>query len=608
MKSTRKRSGSGAPRGRTSRRAAREESPDDAIERDRGSGRKDHLRYQRESTGKGRKKVLTRRERKEREVERASSSEEESSAGSRERVRSKPTKRVKQREYEGPGGAGKSRSEENREGRVGRCARRGERVKRRPRMVVSSEDESCVESRDRSRVRQRSGVERCEGRGCRGCVGGKRGRKASRAARQRLRTEPGFRVKNTARSPSTSSESSSDELEREMARVALKDSQSSSSEMDCGGKVPHTSRGKMARKGDVRGDPPPLKRVKRVRNAEEFEARMHNRPKREKQVLTYDGSTSWKDFYVHFEACKEYNKWTDREATYQLFTCCQGNALTALSVNDVDPKEMKYDELVKLMGKEFGPRECSELYFHELSKREQKPGESLYDLGQDIKRLTALAYPRTERKERDRIAREHFKGAITDPELRKELFRTHPDTLEAAVQGALAVESFYRTERTKGRNRLAFSRVAETGEVPFESGAEVDKQMDENLGAKIREMERKMDRVAREMEVKKESRVERRDRSPVARRTSWDGRESAGTKQGRSGVCYSCQQPGHVARYCPQVVCFRCRESGHRIQDCLHKSVVCNKCRMEGHIARFCSSSGNGVRPTQGPVGRLMTQ
>ena len=324
-----------------------------------------------------------------------------------------------------------------------------------------------------------------------------------------------------------------------MARVDLKGGQPSSrEEMGCGDKVSRVSRKKEVRKDDAWGDPPPLKRVKRVRNAEEFEARMHNKPKREKQVLTYNGSTSWKDFYVHFEACKEYNKWTDREATSQLFTCCQGNALTALSVNDVDPKEMKYDELVKLMGKEFGPRESSELYFHELSKWEQKPGESLYNLGQDIKMLTALVYPQTERKERDRIAREYFKGAITDPELRKELFRTHPDTLEAAVQGELAVESFYRTERTKGRNRLAFGCVAETSGVPCESGA--DEKVDEKFGAKMREMERKVEIVAKEMEAKKASEMEGGEGNPVIRGVSWDSRETAGMSQGWNGVCYSC--------------------------------------------------------------------
>ena len=45
-----------------------------------------------------------------------------------------------------------------------------------------------------------------------------------------------------------------------------------------------------------------------------------------------------------------------------------------LGINDVDPKERKYSELDrKLIGKEFGPSECSDLYFHELSKREQTP-------------------------------------------------------------------------------------------------------------------------------------------------------------------------------------------------------------------------------------------
>ena len=101
------------------------------------------------------------------------------------------------------------------------------------------------------------------------------------------------------------------------------------------------------------------------------------------------------------------------------------------------------------MKNEFGPRECSENYFHELSKREQKPGESLYMMAQDIKRLTSLAYPKTERSERDRIARQCFKQAIADLDIRKELFRAKPETLEEAVQEAQAVESFYSMERNK---------------------------------------------------------------------------------------------------------------------------------------------------------------
>ena len=220
-----------------------------------------------------------------------------------------------------------------------------------------------------------------------------------RCTRQRKRSNSESRARSAVQSPSLFAESSLNELDGGMVHVEIRGRQAYE-EMDCGDNVHSTDRNRKVRESecDVWDDLPPMQRVERVQNAEEYDPKLHSKPKREKQPLTYDGNTSWKDFCVHFEACKEYNKWTDQEATYQLFTCCRGNALNMLGVNDVDPKEMKYSELVKLMGKEFGPRECSELYFYELSKREQKPGESLHSLGQDIKRLTALAFPRIERK------------------------------------------------------------------------------------------------------------------------------------------------------------------------------------------------------------------
>ena len=271
-------------------------------------------------------------------------------------------------------------------------------------------------------------------------------------------------------------------------------------EVDCGDNVHITDRNRKVREGecDVWNDAPLILRAKRVRIAEEYDPKLHSKPKREKQTLTYDGNTLWKDFYVHFEACKVYNSWTD-----QLFTCCRGNALTVLGVNDVNPKENKYSELVKLMGKEFGPRECSELYFHELSKREKKPGGSLYSLGQNIKRLAALAFPRIERKERVRIALEHFKQAVADPELRRELFRTHPDTLEDAVHDAMAVESFYRLERTKERSRLAFSRVVEAREVPMESVADIEKRMGVQVEDRLMYVKRRFDMLEKKIEAKR---------------------------------------------------------------------------------------------------------
>ena len=471
--------------------------------------------------------------------------------------------------------------------------------------VVSSEERSGVKDRGRGRTRQEICVKqrRYGGRSDTGKSRSEVNRESriDGCNRQRKRTNSEFRARSAVQCPSLLAEVSSNELGGGAAQVEIR-GRYAYEEMDCGDNVHSTGRNGKVREGEcgVCDDSSPMQRVKRVQNAKEYDPTLHSKPKGEKQPLTYDGNTSWKDFYVHFEACKVYNGWTDREATYQLFTCCRGNALTMLGVNDVDPKEMKYSELVKLMGKEFGPRECSELYFHELSKREQKPGESLRRLGQDIKRLTALAFPRIERKERDRIALEHFKQAVADPELRKELFRTHPDTLEDAVDGALAVESFYRLERIKERSRLAFTRVVEAREVPPESVADVKKRMDVQVEDRVRDMERRVDILEKEMEARRTSEVEGKRGCSTAVRGGFGeargSRGSVGKSPGRSGVCYSCQKPGHVARYCTQVVCFRCREPGHQARDCSHKSVVCKRCRSEGHTARFCTSLGNDGR------------
>ena len=103
--------------------------------------------------------------------------------------------------------------------------------------------------------------------------------------------------------------------------------------------------------------------------------------------------------------------------------------------------------------------------FLEVGRREQQPGESLHDLGLEIKRLTTLAHPRTDKVERDRIAREHFKRAITDPKLKEELFRARPETLSDAIAKAEIVESLYMSEQNKVRSRIGTCRREAEGAI-----------------------------------------------------------------------------------------------------------------------------------------------
>ena len=77
----------------------------------------------------------------------------------------------------------------------------------------------------------------------------------------------------------------------------------------------------------------------------------------------FDGKGRVKDFLLQFDTIRKYNKWTDKDATFYLFTACQGDALAVLSANDISPDDMSYSDLVEVMRQEFGPRECEEKYF-----------------------------------------------------------------------------------------------------------------------------------------------------------------------------------------------------------------------------------------------------
>ena len=294
-------------------------------------------------------------------------------------------------------------------------------------------------------------------------------------------------------------------------------------------------------------------------------APIQHRPRREKEPAKFNGTTPWEDFLNQFEVCRRYNRWNDEESTLQLFSSCTGEALSVITVNELRPEEMTYKELVHEMASEFGPRECAESYFLELSRREQGHNESLHGLGQAIRKLTALAYPKTDKLERDRVARECFKKAISDAEVRKDVFRTRPETLNQAIQAAIECESYYRTEKARSRVKphMYARPVSEA----------TDHSHIQHRLAQIESLLTQQNTMA-PLQYSMAPRV-----APAATG------QSMGPNRGEVR-CYSCNELGHIAR------------------NCTSKVNRCFKCNGIGHFARECQMPGNGPRPTHGTMGR----
>lgn len=51
------------------------------------------------------------------------------------------------------------------------------------------------------------------------------------------------------------------------------------------------------------------------------------------------------------------------------------------------------------------------------------------------------------------------------------------------------------------------------------------------------------------------------------------GKHHLGECRAGLGVCFTCNQPGHIASECPSATkgCFGCGKSGHMVKDCPHK-------------------------------------
>ena len=91
----------------------------------------------------------------------------------------------------------------------------------------------------------------------------------------------------------------------------------------------------------------------------------------------------WKEYFQHFESCREVNEWDEEQAAAYLVASLQGNALRLIGDAHTGQRR-SYSELVKLMDRQFGSGCQSENYLVELRHRRQKLKETLQELDQAI--------------------------------------------------------------------------------------------------------------------------------------------------------------------------------------------------------------------------------
>ncbi|CAC5414114.1 unnamed protein product [Mytilus coruscus] len=210
------------------------------------------------------------------------------------------------------------------------------------------------------------------------------------------------------------------------------------------------------------------------------------------KTATYDGKGPWLDFRSHFDACSQINNWTDKE---------------------------------KALEERFSPSNQTELYRTQLRERHQRAVETLPELGQDIRRLTNLAYATAPNEVRDTLAKEQFIDSLIDSDMRLRIKQARPTDLNDAIRHAVELEAFNKAEikRIEGQG---FLRTASENTHSADSITSLLlKTISETL-----------------IELQKEIRDLKQNNK---------GWKQGGAPQPFPFKCYACDEVGHRAFECP---------------------------------------------------------
>ena len=142
------------------------------------------------------------------------------------------------------------------------------------------------------------------------------------------------------------------------------------------------------------------------------------------------------------------NNWTETEKGLYLAASLQGQALGILRNQPRDDRQ-NFSRLVQSLLDRFAPSNQTELYRAQLRERRQKAFESLPEMGQDVRRLTNLAYPKASSDLKEILATEQFLDGLYDSEMRLKIKQARPSSLNDAIQTAVELEAFNRAEKRR---------------------------------------------------------------------------------------------------------------------------------------------------------------
>ena len=221
---------------------------------------------------------------------------------------------------------------------------------------------------------------------------------------------------------------------------------------------------------------------------------------------------------------------------------------------------------MKALEDRFAPPNQTKLYRVQLRERRQKASESLSELGQDIRRLTNLAYPTAPKDLRETLAKEQFIDALVNSDMRLRIKQARPKNLNDAVRYTVELEAFNRAERkpleSEGYMRSASSK---------------DSEEKNCLKKDLRTLQKTVPDLHKSFNSWKQQ------KSNETEGSFGEHKEASGRSRHQRGRCYLCGSDQHLYFRCPQN------------QDNRKKDLSVANEQNESHQASYAASVGSGL-------------
>ena len=277
-----------------------------------------------------------------------------------------------------------------------------------------------------------------------------------------------------------------------------------------------------------------------------------SRPK-EIKPATFDGKSSWIDFRSHFDICAELNGWSEQEKGLHLAVSLRGSAQSILGNLHGDSKK-DFTSLCKALEERFSPANQTELYRAQLRERRLKATETIPELGQDIRRLTNLAYSSAPMDVRATLAKEQFIDALFSSDMRLRIKQSRPRDLNEAICHAVELDAYNNAEK----------RLHESTSFVMSAHIEDSLRQVSGLETMVSEMNIALAELRREVnEIKAAQNVLR----PTSDQFTYVGTTKV--------ACFVCKKEGHLKRQCRKYKQWKAKQT-KPIKDNMDDSSACN--------------------------------